>query len=112
MKANFFSISYVLILITSIIISSSESLPFIKGKYIYWIALLTFVTFVFVLKNKSKIFKITLNDVILLVLAFFGTIHFIYFSKATIYNTTIWNYIGYLTIYLLLRNYCSTTETT
>lgn len=31
-----------------------------------------------------------------------------FFSKATIYNTTIWYYIGYIIAYLLVRNYCNT----
>lgn len=110
MKANFFSVSYVLLLITSIIIYSGENLPFIKGKYIYWLPLLTLTAFIFILRNKSEILKITVYDIILFLLTAVGTIHFIYFSKATIYNTTIWNYIGYLTIYLLLRNYCRTTD--
>ncbi len=95
----------------SIIDCSSKNLPFIKGNYIYWVFLLTFVTSVFFIKNKIKTLKINIFDITLLSLTAVGTFHFIYFSKATIYNTSIWNYIGYLTLYVLLRNYCTTTET-
>lgn len=112
MKAYFFSVFYILILISSIIKCSSKSLPFIKGNYIYWIYLLSFVALVIVIKNKTKALKINIFDFILLLLTAVGTFHFINFSKATIYNTSIWNYVGYLAIYQLLRSYCATEEIT
>lgn len=111
MKIIFFSISYVLILITSIINCSSESLPFLKGDYIYWIFALTLVAFVYVLKNKNQTLKINVFDGLLILLSAIGAIHYIFLSKATLYNTSIWNYTSYLAIYLLLRNYCSTADT-
>lgn len=112
MKINFFSISYILILITSIINCSSKSLPFLKGDYIYWIFALTLVAFVYAVKNKTQTLKINSYDGILMLLSTIGTIHFMFFSKATVYNTSIWNYTSYLAIYLLLRNYCTTADVT
>lgn len=112
MKINFFSISYILILITSIINCSSESLPFLKGDYIYWIFALTIAAFAYVLKNKNQTLKINVFDGLLILLSTIGIIHFIFLSKATVYNTTIWNYTGYLAFYPLLRNYCTTYDTT
>ncbi|WP_281636261.1 O-antigen ligase family protein [Flavobacterium marginilacus] len=110
MKAIFFLISYILILIVSLINCSSENLPFLKEDYIYWIFILTPVALFFNPTNKTL--KINIHDTILILLAIIGTIHFIIFSKATIYNTTIWCYIGYLVIYLLLRTYSTATEVT
>lgn len=111
MKANFFSFSYVLILIASLVKFSSDAMPFIKGKYIYWLLLLTIVAFVFVLKNKSKKINITSYDILLALLATTGVIHFTLISKTTIYAIPIWNYIGYFTLYFLLRNLLKNTET-
>ena len=112
MRDSFFFISFVFILISSIINCSRENLPFLKGKYILWLGVLCLIAFVVALKNNSKTIKINSFDAVLLVLAVFGGLHFILFSKSTIYNSDIWYYIGYLTLYLVLRNQCSTLETT
>lgn len=49
---------------------------------------------------------------VLVVLTVFGGLHFILFSKSTFYSSDIWYYMGYLTLYLILRNQCSTLQIT
>ena len=112
MKHLFFYISFVLILISSIISCFSENLPFLKGKYIFWLSVLCLIGVVIAIKNNSKTFKINIFDGVLLLLTVFGISHFLLFSKSTIYNNDLWNYIGYLILYLLLRNQLSTSEIT
>lgn len=110
MKATFFSISFLLILIVSLFKCHGETLPFSKGKYIYWLGLLTVTAIVFVVKNGNKTLKFNTYDGIVSVLLFFGLINFIWISNATKYSISIWYYTGYITIYLLLRSYCNTVE--
>lgn len=112
MRNIFFYISFVLILITSIISCFNENLPFLEGKYLFWLGVLCLILFILALKNECKTFKINSFDAIFLALAVSGGLHFLLFSKSTIYNSDIWYYIGYLTLYLLLRNQCSTVEIT
>ncbi len=91
---------------------SSENLPFLAGKYIYWLGVLCVVVFGVALKKNCKSLKINSFDAIILVLAVFGRVHFMLISKSTIYNSDIWNYIGYVVLYFILRNQCSAGETT
>lgn len=110
MKHIFFYIFFVVILISSIISCFSENLPFLKGKYIFWLSTVYLIGVIIAIKNNSKTFKINIFDGILLLLTIFGTSHLLLFSNSTIYNSDIWYYIGYLTLYLILRNQCTTME--
>jgi len=112
MSNSIFYISFIILLISSIISCSSDNLPFLQGKYIFWLGVLCLIAFVVAIKNNSKTLKINSFDGFLLVLAVFGGLHFTVFSKSSIYNSDIWYYIGYLTLYFILRHQCSTLEIT
>lgn len=108
MKPSFFSISYVLLLIASLLKYSGESLPFSKTKHLYWIVLLTIIAFIFVIRNKCKILKINIFDGILILLLFLGIINFIFLSNSSVYTISIWYCAGYFAIYLMVIGYCNT----
>lgn len=110
MKAPFFSISFLLILSVSLFKCHIETLPFSNGKYIYWLGLLTFTAIVFVIKKGNKTLNLNVYDINVSALLFLGLMNFILISNATLYSIPILYYTGYLTIYLLLRSYCTTAE--
>ncbi len=112
MKNTVFSISYALLLIVSIIKCPVETLPFLEGKFFFWLGILCFIAIGVALKNNSKTLKIKGYDAVLMLVVVLGGGHFIFFSKATIYNSEIWNYLGYLLFYFLGRNCISTADLT
>lgn len=110
MKASFFFASYIVVLITSLVKCPITSLPFSKGKYILWTTLITIISIAYFIKRKNKTLNFNIYDIIITILSLLGLINFILISTTTIYSIYIWYYIGYLTIYLLLRNYCITPD--
>lgn len=103
MKTNFFSVTFILFLLIALIKCFSNSLPFIKGKYVYWLLFLSIITLVLIINNKSKRIRINIYDSIILLLAILGITNFILLSKSTLYDLSIWYYTGYFIVYLLLR---------
>jgi len=107
MKNIFFYISFALLLASSIISCSSANLPFLEGKYIFWLFWMCVFTIGFALNYNRKSLIINCFDAAFLLPAAYGTIHFVLFSQSTLYNCDVWNYIGYFALYILLRHHCA-----
>lgn len=99
-----------LLLGSALVKCTAESLPFLDGNYFYWLLVLCVLAVFGVLENKNKMLKINKFDLGLILLSVVGIIHWLFLSKATIYNSEIWNLWGYLLVYFLARNYFSTQE--
>ncbi|WP_264535758.1 O-antigen ligase family protein [Flavobacterium sp. N1736] len=95
---------YLLILLALSLFSCKiELLPFLKGKYIYWLIASTFGSLFLLVNLQKQPYKLNYFDIIVLILTSIGLLNFIYLSNATIYNVTIWYYFGYLMLYITLR---------
>lgn len=89
---------------------NNESLPFLNGKYIYWLLFLIIIALIKIFKSNFESIRLNFSDSAVLIMTLLGVLSFLYLSESTVYSLFIWNYTGYITFYILLRsslnNYC------
>lgn len=85
-------------------------LPFLTGKYIYW--LITFIVWAayFFFTESRKVISINRFDVCMLLLFGVSVWNFTYISKVTVFNLKLWYFIAYLLLYIILRQCLNTKE--
>lgn len=103
MKIQKISLYLSIILILSFIRCEFDSLPFSKGKYIYWL-IAVIIGGKYFLVNRSKLrYALNYFDVFVLILFMIGFWNLIYISKSTLYNIKVWYYMGYLILFVVFR---------
>ncbi|MBZ4036831.1 O-antigen ligase family protein [Flavobacterium sp. 17A] len=93
----------ILVLLFALKKSTITTLPFLNGKYIYWLFAIIIGTIYFVSKKSNKEYVINKFDVNLFILFSLGLYNFNYISNATVFNINAWYFAGYLILYLIFR---------
>lgn len=104
------SLYVAIVLILSFIRCGFDSLPFSKGKFIYWLVAVVIGGIYFLVNKSKRKYAFNCFDVLVLMLFTIGFWNLIYISKATIYNIQVWYYAGYLILYAVLRQELNTKD--
>ncbi|MEP6806940.1 MAG: O-antigen ligase family protein [Flavobacterium sp.] len=92
-----------LLLLSLMIRSSLSNLPFLNGKYIYWLFVVVTGSAICLFNDSNKKWILNRFDVCVLILFCIGLWNFMYLSNATVFNLKVWYVTGYLLLYLILR---------
>lgn len=99
-----------ILLVLSMASSKLEMLPFLNGKFIYWLPLIIVGGMYFIIKKSIDKYSINLYDIVVIILFILGLWNFAYVSNAGIFNLKIWYMTGYLLLYVVLRNLLNTKD--
>lgn len=111
MKKKQLLIFLAILLLSLIIRCSLSSVPFLKGKYIYWLFVVVTGSAICLFNDSNKKWILNRFDVCVLILFCIGVWNFIYLSNAKVFNLKVWYVIGYLLVYIILRRSLYTKST-
>lgn len=103
MKKNQLLIFLALLLLSLMIRGSLGNLPFLNAKYIYWLFIVVAGSIICLFNNQNKNWNLNQFDISVLLLFCIGLWNFMYLSNAKIFNLKVWNVMGYLLLYIILR---------
>lgn len=103
MKNQQFFIFLTILLLSLLIRFDLGNLPFLHGKYIYWLFVILIASMFLLLKNRNIEWNLNQFDICLLILFFIGLLNFMFFSNSGVFNLKAWYFIGYLLLYIILR---------
>lgn len=111
MKKKQLLIFLAILLLSLIIRCNLSSVPFLKGKYIYWLFVVVTGSAICLFNDSNKKWILNRFDVCVLILFCIGVWNFIYLSNAKVFNLKVWYVIGYLLVYIILRRSLYTKST-
>ncbi|WP_426486404.1 O-antigen ligase family protein [Flavobacterium sp. 2] len=103
MKNQQLFIFLTLLLLSLLVRFNLGNLPFLTGKYIYWLFITLIGSVVFLFQNHNRKWELNQFDICILILFFGGLLNFVYLSNASVFNLKVWHFSAYLLLYIILR---------
>lgn len=103
MKKKQLPIFIALLLLSLMIRGGLGDLPFLNGKYFYWLFVVVAGSILCFFNDSNKSWVVNRFDVCVILLFLIGLWNFMYVSTAKIFNLKLWNVITYLLLYIILR---------